>query len=176
MKGPHKKMLLELPTADEIDELAMSTPELNVRKFEHDLASQAADLNYPPCKGQVILVAMGPKGTALVKEKGSSMWSLPTGRISPVESPQEAARKVALGSCGIHLRTLELVALYDVTRHYSNLSVKRLYVVYRAMTDDGECARGEGGNVREAGFFGEEAASMVDTEMDRSALDDSRED
>lgn len=175
MKGPHKKMLLELPTADEIDELAMSTPELKVRKFEHDVSSQAADLNYPPCKGQVILVAMGPSGIALVKEKGSTIWNLPTARISPVERPAEAARRVALGSCGIHLRTLELVGLYDVTRHYSNLSVKRLYVVYRGLTDDTECAHKEGAAVREVGFFGEEAASMMETEMDMSAFADSRE-
>jgi ADP-ribose pyrophosphatase YjhB (NUDIX family) len=173
VKGPHKRMLLELPTADEIDELAITTPELIVRKFEHDISSEVADLNYPPCKGQVVLVAMGQGGTVLVKEKGSTLWSLPTGRISPMEKPADAARRIASSSCGLHLRTLELVGMYDVTRHYSNLTVKRLYVVFRGLTEDTECRYSDDGSTHEADFFGDDVSSMLQTEMDRNALADS---
>ena len=123
-------MLLELPTADEIDDLAARTPSLIVRRYEFDLVDAELDLNYTPCKGEVVIVARRGEGVALVKAKGTMIWTLPCARIRMDESPEEAAVRVARERCGLDIDDAKLRAFYDVTRHYRNVSVKRLFVVY----------------------------------------------
>ncbi len=166
MKAP-KKMLVELPTADEIDELAVSTPGLNVRKFEYDAREADADLDYAPCKGQVVLVIRGEAGTALVRRKGEKGWSLPSGTINTFEDIPQAAKRVAAETCGVHLRSTDLAAMYDVVRHYKDVTIKRLHIVYAALTDD-ECSHG-------AKFHKEVPTSVPLDELDRAALDDCSE-
>ena len=163
MKDP-KKMLVELPTADEIDGLAISTPDLSVRKFEYDLRDSAADLDYAPCKGQMVLVIRGERGTALVRSGKDKGWALPSGPISTFEDIPAAAKRVAAETSGVHLRTMDLAAMYDVVWHYKDVSVKRLHIVYAAMTDD-ECSEG-------AKFHKDVPATMLRDELDRTALDD----
>jgi ADP-ribose pyrophosphatase YjhB (NUDIX family) len=164
-------MLIELPTADEIDGLAMSTPELSVRKFEFDRKGQAADLDYAPCKGQMMLVIRGEKGTVLVKRKGEKGWSLPSGPISTYEEIPSAAKRVASETCGVHLRSMDLAALYDVVWHYKGVTVKRLHVVYAAVTDD-DCSTAESKYASEAKFHKDVPASTLRDDLDRTALDD----
>ena len=168
MKAP-KKILVELPTADEIDELAISTPDLSVRKFEYDMGGRAADLDYAPCKGQMMLVIRSEKGTALVKRKGGKGYSLPSGQINTIEGIAAAAKRVAKDTCGVQLRSMDLAAMYDVVWHFEDVTVKRLHIVYAAVTDD-ECSPKAG--AAEAGFHKEVSASMLREELDRTALDD----
>ena len=138
-------MLLELPTADEIDELAEKAPSVIVRRYEYDLVDRDIDLNYTPCKGEVVVVARRDGGVFLVKDRGAVLWTLPCARIAMNETPSRAAHRVARDRCGIAINEPELKALYDVTRHYRNVSVKRLFVVYGCTAEhEGTAARMEG--------------------------------
>ncbi len=135
MKDAPKKMLIELPAADEIDDLAITTPHFEVRKFEFDLSEAKADLRYPPCKAQVVIVVKGPKGTELAKGvKGS--WTVLSGRVSTAEEIPSAVKRVAREDFGISIRSMELAGIYDVIWHYSDMTVKRLHFVYASTTDD----------------------------------------
>ena len=147
-------MLIELPTADEIDDLAITTPKLEVRKIELDFEGKA-DLNYAPCKGQIILAVRGAEGLALVRQHGDKGWSLPSDRISSHEDIGKSARRVAKEQCGLMLRSIELAGIYDVIWHFTDVSIKRLHFVYAAHTDDGECSPSRHKEVSEARFFRE---------------------
>ena len=123
-------MLLELPTADEIDEMAADAPDLVVRRFEFDLLEMEFDMNYTPCKGEALVVTKSGGGVLLVRKGAASIWTLPSGRIAMNESPDQTGLRVADEECGVDVQAMRLKALYDVTRHYANISVKRLIVVY----------------------------------------------
>lgn len=169
-KAP-KRMLLELPIADEIDCLAMTTPEFEVRKFEYDYRSQKADLRYPPCKGQMILVIRGKDGILLVRTEGSKDWRLPSGRILTYETAQDAVKRVAREECGVGLRSSELAGMYDVVWHYQDVSIKRLHLVYAAVTEDVPVSiKG-----RECAFRQDLDEGHLGTEVERAALADSIE-
>ena len=165
-------MLIELPTADEIDGLAVSTPTFEVRKFELDMGARRADLNYTPCKGQMVLVIRGPNGIALVRRKGSKDWSLPSGRIAPQEGIAKAARRVAREECGLIPRSLDLAAMYDVVWRYSDMSIKRLHFVYACLTDDTKCAPGQCEETTTARFFVQMPAAVLDDDIGRNAIAD----
>lgn len=169
MKGP-KRILVELPTADEIDGLAVSTPTLSVRKFEYDRSGEAADLDYAPCKGQMMLVIRGERGTALVRRKGARGWSLPSGPISTFEDIAGSAKRVAKETCGLSLKSMDLAAMYDVVWHFKDVTVKRLHIVYSAVTDDERPKAGEG--LSEAVFRTDLEGTALHGELDRTALDD----
>ena len=164
-------MLIELPTADEIDDLAVSTPKLSVRKFEYDRKGVRADLDYTPCKGQMMLVIRGEKGTALVKRKGEKGWSLPSGTINTYEDIPTAAKRVAKDVCGISVKSMDLAAMYDVVWHFEGVTIKRLHIVYSVITDD-ECSPREKTARTEASFHKDVPPSMLHDELDRTALDD----
>jgi hypothetical protein len=146
-------MLIELPTADEIDQLAITTPKFEVRHLSFDMGEEKADLDYSPCKGQVVLVARGPGGTALTKTRSREGWGLPSDRIGPNEDIGMSPKRVAKEMCGIMLRSVELAGIYDVVWHYSNVSVKRLHVVYACLTDDTVCSPEKKHEIEEARFF-----------------------
>jgi ADP-ribose pyrophosphatase YjhB (NUDIX family) len=167
-------MLLELPTADEIDDLASEKPSLIVRRFEFDLRDRPMDLNYTPCKGEVVFVTDCARGVALVRRKGAVMWSLPSGRIGVNESPEAAARRVATEICRIRLGEIDLRALYDVTRHYENISVKRLFVVYRACVEDFHSGPATDA-CAECSFHCSDLDRLVCEEIDSQAIADSLE-
>jgi ADP-ribose pyrophosphatase YjhB (NUDIX family) len=152
VKHRPKHLLIELPTADEIDDLAVTAPRFEVRKLEFDHSDRKADLNYSPCKGQIVLVVRGEKGTALVRAKGTTDWSLPSGRIGPTEEVAKAAKRVAKEQCGLMLKSAELAAMYDVVWHFSDISIKRLHIVYAGVTDDTECCPDDA-DKKEAAFF-----------------------
>ena len=135
MKDAPKRMLVELPAADEIDDLAITTPKFEVRKFEFDLTDSKADLRYPPCKAQAVLVIKGPHGTALAMGPDGS-WKVPSGRVGAAEEIPGAAKRIAREDFGLSLRSMELAGVYDVIWHYSDMTVKRLHFVYAAATDD----------------------------------------
>jgi ADP-ribose pyrophosphatase YjhB (NUDIX family) len=82
-----------------------------------------------------VIVTRRNGGIVLVKAKGTVMWTLPAARIGMDETPEDAARRVAMERCGLNLIAVDLKAFYDVTRHYQNVSVKRLFVVYCCSTD-----------------------------------------
>jgi len=132
-------MLFELPTADEIDSLAITTPRFEVRKFEFDLSGQPADLKYAPCKGQIVLVIAGKGGIVLTRTGKGSEWGLPTGRIVTTEDIVSAAKRIAMEQTGLIVRCLDLAAMYDVVWHYSDITIKRLHIIYAAVTDDEPC-------------------------------------
>ncbi len=135
MRDAPKKILFELPTADEIDDLAITTPKFEVRKFEFDMGGSKADLKYPPCKAQAVLVIRGPNGTALAKgPKGE--WVVPSGRVGAAEEIPVGVKRLAKEEFGLQLRSMELAGIYDVIWHYSDLTVKRLHFVYAAITDE----------------------------------------
>jgi ADP-ribose pyrophosphatase YjhB (NUDIX family) len=146
-------MLIELPTADEIDQLAVTTPKFEVRQLSIELGDEEADLNYTPCKGQMVLVIRGKEGIPLVRARKERDWSLPSGRIGPNEDIEKSAKRIARESCGILLRSMELAGMYDVVWHYSNVSIKRLHLVYACLTDDTACAPENTDDVEEARFF-----------------------
>jgi ADP-ribose pyrophosphatase YjhB (NUDIX family) len=170
-----KKLLVELPTADEIDALAMSTPDFKVRKFEFQHHGEKADLNYVPCKGQVLLVIRGQKGVALIKRKGSKDWTLPSGRIRTYEELPAAVKRVAKRECGLGISSMDLTAMYDVVWHHEDVSIKRLCLVYSALTDDLECRPETSANVSEAAFHKDGTGPDLKSEMDRAAIDDAGE-
>jgi len=163
-------MLIELPTADEIDALALTTPHIEVRKFDFDMKGMA-DLNYVPCKGQLVLVISGKNGVLLTRKKGGA-WSLPSGRIGTIEEPIQAAKRIAKEECGVGLKSVELAGMYDVVWHYSDVSVKRLHLVYAALTDDYECAPGEAASTIQAKFFANIPEASSKNEMLACALID----
>jgi ADP-ribose pyrophosphatase YjhB (NUDIX family) len=167
-------MLIELPTADEIDALAMTTPHFEVRRFEFDVKWKKADLNYVPCKGQLVLVIVGENGIVLTKTKGKG-WELPSGRIGACEEPGKAAKRIAREECGVGLRSLELAGIYDVIWHYSDVSVKRLHLVYAGFTDDKECALTSAQGGAQARFFKEVPESSSKDELLVCAMTDCSE-
>ena len=171
MKKAPKRMLIELPTADEIDALALTTPHIEVRRFDFDMKGMKADLNYVPCKGQLVLVISGQNGVLLTKKKGG-VWSLPSGRIGTIEEPVKAAKRIANEECGIGLKSVELAGMYDVVWHYSDVSVKRLHLVYAALTDDCECVPGEAGSATQARFFANIPEASSKDEMLACAVSD----
>ena len=130
-------MLIELPAADEIDDLAVTSPKFEVRKFEFDMAGSKADLRYPPCKAQAVIVAKGEKGTALARTKDGG-WTVPSGRVGAAEDIPRSVKRIAREEFGLMLRSMELAGVYDVIWHYSDLTVKRLHFVYAAVTDEGQ--------------------------------------
>jgi hypothetical protein len=83
----------------------------------------------------------------------------------------QAAKRIAREDLGIGLRSQELAGMYDVTWHYSDVSVKRLHLVYSAITEDPECSPRTG---LEARFFREfrkgdlEGAIVIDALNDCS--------
>ena len=156
MRAPPKMMLLELPTADEIDDLACTSPEFNVRKFEYDRRNRRADLDHIPCKGQIVLVVRGVKGTLLVRTKKDKLWGLPSDLMLTTETAAQSVKRIAGDSWGVGVRSTQLMAMYDVIWHHSDYTVKRLHLVYECLTDDEECAPG----IREAG---KECVFVADT-------------
>jgi ADP-ribose pyrophosphatase YjhB (NUDIX family) len=164
-------MLIELPTADEIDALALTTPHIEVRKFDFDMKGMKADLNYVPCKGQLVLVISGENGVLLTKRKGGA-WSLPSGRIGTSEEPVIAAKRIAKEECGIGLKSVELAGMYDVVWHYSDVSVKRLHLVYSALTDDFDCVPSAASGVIRAKFFANIQEAPLKDEMLACAVSD----
>ena len=167
-------MLIELPVADEIDKLATTYPEFHVRKYEYDMKEGAPDLNRPPCKGQVVLVVNGEKGTAVLRHRSEHAWALPTGSILIYETPEQAAKRVAKAECGLGIKSLVLTAMYDVSWHYPGITVKRLHLVYAAVTDDFEFVT-PAEKYSGAEFRPEVTANVLGSEIDRQALEDSIE-
>ena len=135
MKDAPKRMLIELPAADEIDDLAITTPKFEVRKFEFDRADTKADLRYPPCKAQAVMVVSGSRGTVLAKG-ADGRWAVPSGRVGAAEEIPVGVKRIAKDDFGLSLRSMELAGIYDVIWHYSDMTVKRLHFVYAAVTDD----------------------------------------
>lgn len=164
-------MLFELPTADEIDSLAITTPKFEVRKFEIDLTGEPADLEYTPCKGQLMLVIRGKKGIVLTRPSKQSKWCLPTGRIGSNEEVRTAAKRIAKDQCGIAIRSLDLAAMYDVVWHYSDITIKRLHLVYAATTDDDECPAG-GSRGCESMFFIDLPVDLLQDDISSCAVTD----
>jgi len=162
-------MLIELPAADEIDDLAITTPKFEVRKFEFNLAHSKANLNYPPCKAHVVIVVKGRNGTALSQAKDGA-WSLPSGRVGAAEEIPHAVKRVATEDFGLMLRSLDLAGIYDVIWHYSDLTIKRLHFVYAAVTDD----EPQPNPKNKVGFF-TNAEEMVEDDISKAALTDSKE-
>lgn len=171
MKKVPKRLLIELPTADEIDALALTTPHIEVRKFDFEMKGMKADLNYVPCKGQLVLVISGKNGVLLTKKKGGT-WSLPSGRIGTSEDPVKAAKRIAKEECGIGLKSVELAGMYDVVWHYSDVSVKRLHLIYAALTDDFECVPKVESGVIQAKFFANILEASSKDEMLACAVSD----
>jgi ADP-ribose pyrophosphatase YjhB (NUDIX family) len=170
LKKP-KHLLIELPTADEIDQLAITSPKFEVRHLSFDMGDKKADLDYTPCKGQVVLVIRGTSGVSLVRGQADKEWALPTDRIDPNEDIEKSARRVAKEACGLMVRTAELAGVYDVVWHYSNVSIKRLHIVYACLTDDTVCSP-EKKSVDEARFFKDVPAATANHAIYGLALSD----
>jgi ADP-ribose pyrophosphatase YjhB (NUDIX family) len=175
VKRTPKTLLLELPTADEIDQLATTTPHLEVRRFEYDMGNCRPDLNYAPCKGEMVLVIVGEDGVALVRPRGSDEWRLPSGKVRTHETAIQAAKRVAKEECGLALRSLELAGIYEVVWHYSDISVKRLHLIYAAVTDDRECHPEGDKSLCDAMFFTKVPDHVLGNDLMRNALDDCSE-
>jgi len=171
VRAAPKRMLLELPTADEIDDLAVSSPSFEVRKFDIDLRRRKADLAYAPCKGHVIVVAKSEAGIAFVRRRRERAWSLPSDRIGVNEVIGKSPRRVAREQCGIGLRIVELAGIYDVVLHFLDISVKRLHVVYAGIAEESECEV-SGGDISEARFFAETPSPLHDRQIVLSAIAD----
>jgi ADP-ribose pyrophosphatase YjhB (NUDIX family) len=167
-------MLVELPAADQIDALAITAPTFEVRKYEFDLADRKADLKYPPCKGQVVLVMVGERGLLLSRGKGDERWGLPSGRIGACEDPETAAKRVAKETTGLGVSSVELAGMYDVTWHYSDVSIKRLHIVYAARVED-ELTEDRAMGSSEVRFFTDLSGVDVSDDIVRDAILDCSE-
>ncbi|MEM4232470.1 MAG: hypothetical protein QXZ19_00660 [Thermoplasmata archaeon] len=172
MRIPPKRMLLELPTADEIDDLAVSSPSFEVRKFDIDLRRRKADLGYAPCKGYVVVVARSEAGIAFVRRRRERAWSLPSDRIGANEAIAKSPRRVAREQCGIGLRIVELAGIYDVVMHFLDVSIKRLHVVYACIAEEPECTVSAESDISEARFFDETPSPLHDRQIVLSAIAD----
>jgi ADP-ribose pyrophosphatase YjhB (NUDIX family) len=115
----------------------------------------------------------GPKGTLLCRARAGDKWGLPTGRIGACEEPLGASKRVASECCGIGLRSLELAGMYDVSWHYSDVSVKRLHLVYAAKTEDEEARPDK--NEREVRFFADPPDDSFESDLVRDAIADCKE-
>lgn len=175
MRATPRRMLIELPTADEIDGLAVTTPSFEVRKFDIDLRRRKADLSYAPCKGQVVIVAKSEAGIAFVRRTGERTWTLPSDRIGANEVIVKSAKRVAKEQCGIGLRSVELAGMYDVVWHFLDVSVKRLHIVYAGATDDSECDAEGGADITDARFFKELPPALQERQIVLSAIADCSE-
>jgi len=162
-------MLIELPSADEIDDLAVTTPKFEVRKFELDLTHSKADLKYPPCKAQAVIVVKGRGGVALV-ETTDGTWTVPSGRVGAVEEIPSAVKRIAREDFGLMLRSIELAGIYDVIWHYSDMTTKRLHFVYAGDTDDDP-----GSTRRNRVRFFAEPERMVGDGISKAAITDCME-
>lgn len=169
------RLLVELPSAEEIDCLAVTTPKFEVRSFSYDRRARKSDLNYPPCKGQLVLVIAGKEGVLLSREGTRTKWGLPTGRIGAAEEPLKAAKRIAAEQGGVSVRNLELAGMYDVIWHFSDISIKRLHLVYAAVTDDERFSNELMDEGTEARFFAEVPESLLKDDIASSALADSSE-
>lgn len=139
------------------------------------MGKEKANLKYAPCKGQVVLVISGEKGLLLYRREGADGWELPSGLIGACEDPITASRRIARELCGLGLRSLELAGMYDVTWHYSDVSIKRLHLIYAARTDDQVCKPGDGGSAIEARFFGDASGIELCSDLVRDAVLDCSE-
>ena len=153
MRKVPKHMLIELPTADEIDGIAITSPKFEVRQLSIEMGDEKANLDYTPCKGQMIVVIRGEGGISLVRKRGANDWTLPSDRIGPNEEIVKSVKRVGREQCGLMLKSIELAGMYDVVWHYSNVSIKRLHFVYVGETDDRECSPQKTADVEEARFF-----------------------
>ncbi len=158
-------MLIELPAADEIDDLAITSPKFEVRKFEFDIRDEKADLKYPPCKAQAVIVAKMANATALCRS-GKDAWHVPSGRVGSAEEIPAAVKRVARDDYGLFLRSIELAGMYDVIWHYSDLTVKRLHFVYAGTTDEAAAHA-----LNKVEFF-DNPADRVKDEISMAALSD----
>ena len=175
MKKKRKHLLVELPNAGEVDALAITTPSFEVRKYEYDRGKAKADLKYAPCKGQIVLVMIGEKGLLLCRAKGAKQWGLPSDRIGACEDTVAAAKRVAQEITGMKLRSLELAAMYDVTWHFSDISIKRLHIVYAAQVDDSGCEAERAVGSSEVMFFDDLTGVSVESDLVRDAILDCSE-
>jgi len=146
-----------------------------VRSFSYDRRARKADLNYPPCKGQMVLVIAGKEGILLSRKGSRSKWGLPNDRIGAVEEPLKAAKRIAAEQAGVSVRGLELAGMYDIIWHFSDISVKRLHLVYAAVTDDEPCSTDSVGEGVEARFFSSMPESLLKDDIASSALADCSE-
>jgi len=153
----------------------MTTPKFEVRSFSYDRRARKADLNYPPCKGQMVLVIAGREGILLSRKGSRSKWGLPSGRIGAAEEPLKAAKRIAAEQAGVSVRSLELAGMYDIIWHFSDISVKRLHFVYAAITDDERCSTELMDEGVEARFFAEVPENLLKDDIASSALADCSE-
>lgn len=113
----------------------------------------------------------GERGTLFVKTADGASWELPSGKIGVNEEFLKAAKRVAREKCGVGLRHLQLAAMYDVVWHHSDVSVKRLHLVYAAETDDASCSL-EAPRSEEVRFFDAIPEGAVKDEIFSFALSD----
>ncbi len=168
-------MLIELPTADEIDQLAITTPRFEVRNIAFEMGEKRADLDYSPCKGQALVLIRGEDGTALVRRRGSADWVFPSDRIGPNEDIQKSVKRIGSEQCGLAIKSLELAGIYDVVWHYSNVSIKRLHFVFAAETDDCSCQPDKATGVDEARFFRQIPSTALKDDIGLFAVSDCSE-
>ena len=155
--------------------MALTTPKFEVRSFSYERRAQKADLNYPPCKGQMLLVISGKEGVVLSRKGPRGKWGLPSGRIGAVEEPLTAAKRIAGEEGGVMVRSLELAGMYDVIWHYADISVKRLHLVYAAVTEDDGCSEELLKKGTEARFHADLPDSLLRDDIVSSALADCSE-
>jgi ADP-ribose pyrophosphatase YjhB (NUDIX family) len=153
----------------------VTTPKFEVRSFSYDRRARKADLNYAPCKGQMVLVIAGKEGILLSRKGSRSKWSLPNGRIGAAEEPLKAAKRIAAEQAGMSVRSLELAGMYDIIWHFSDISIKRLHLVYAATTDDERFSTELMDEGVEARFFAEVPESLLKDDIASSALADCSE-
>jgi len=153
----------------------LTTPKFEVRSFSYERRAQKADLNYPPCKGQMILVITGKEGVVLSRRAPRGRWGLPSGRVGAVEESLKAAKRIAAEQAGVSVRSLELAGMYDIIWHFSDISVKRLHLVYAAITDDESCSKEITDEGVEARFFAEVPENLLKDDIASSALADCSE-
>ena len=121
-----------------------------------------------------MIVIAGEDGLVLFRAKPGGTWGLPSGRIGTCEDPVSAAKRVARESCGLGISSLELAGIYDVIWHYSDVSIKRLHLVYAAQTED-ECAPGSSESGHLARFFANASEAELESDLVRDAILDCSE-
>lgn len=117
-----------------------------------------------------MLVIRGPKGTALARNAPTGKWRLPSGRIGSNEDVQKAVKRVAKEH-GLSVKSTVLSGIYDVVFHHSDISIKRLHLVYAVLTDDDKPDPAVAGKV-DVRFFLELPPEAAPDEISKAAFAD----
>lgn len=131
-----KPVVVETPSPEERGALASTFQAPEAVDTDDDLSGREEPRDYGPCKGQVSVVIRGPDGeVVLVRKQGSTDWGLPTGKVRPDETFDDAARREAWEETGLRVRPARLLRHGTMTTEFRTWRNVRYYAVFLANSE-----------------------------------------